>query len=155
MYIKGNRTFVNLDRAEHVELVGSRGGQALKFTTERNRELGITGEIDLEYLTSPLVPGSAVMIAINTAGQTTAHPVAAYRVLRAGAAEPVFTVEPSEGAVLFQAIGAHGVARLADGTIFPDLATARNSVTGAAAPDGGRSQAPIEPEQPRGKRHAR
>jgi hypothetical protein len=151
VYVKGNRCFVNLEAAEHVETVSSRGITALRFTTQMNRELGITGEIDLERLTAPLVPSNAVVIAITAAGQTTAHPLAAFRVLRDGTAEPVFAVAPPKGAALFQMVGGHGLVEIASGRLFPDLASACAAITGAPTPE------PIEPEQPRvtagGRRH--
>jgi hypothetical protein len=151
MYIRGNRSFVNLDTAEHVELVGARGGNALKFTTDRNRELGITEEIDLEHATAPLVPSSAVVIAIDPMGRTTAHPVAAYRVLRGGVAEPVFTVAVPEDAALFQAVGGQGFVHLDTGELYRGVDQARTAVLEMAPPAPANPEP--EPAQSRGKRY--
>jgi hypothetical protein len=141
-FLKTNAGFIDLAEVAYAQVgqtghrrPGQRGhavpGAVTQFLDDAGKELAVGREIDLEALTSPLVPSSAVVIAIAPTGATTAHPVAAYRVLRAGAAEPVFAVNPPEGATLFQAVGATGFVRLGDGGLFPDLPAARQSVTGA------------------------
>jgi hypothetical protein len=125
---------VNLDLAATADVTpGARGHYALKFRDSAGRELGTIGglgpDFDIERATAPLVSSTATVLAIDPTGAVTAHPVAAFRVLRAGAAEPVYSVDPPEGAVLFQAVAGQRVVRLADGELFADLASATASVT--------------------------
>jgi hypothetical protein len=152
-FVKTNAGFIDLAEvagAQAIQIGRPRPGQRghripsayTRFLDEAAKEIGVGGALDLERLTSPLVPSSAVVIAITPTGVTTAHPVAAYRVLRAGAAEPAFVVEPPEGATLFQAVGVHGLVQINDGALFPDLAAARKFVTDASHP----GQAPVEVE---------
>src|ERR1700745_3285956 len=107
MYIKQGADYVNLDAvAKTTQANGTRGSMtpagyaaangAVIMATSAKAEFP-----DLERMTAPLVSSSAPLLRITPPGSTSAHPVAAYRVLRAGPAEPVYAVEPPEGAILF------------------------------------------------------
>jgi hypothetical protein len=159
VYIKGNRSFVNLDIAEHVESVGARGGTALKLTTDRNRELGIVADLDLERLTSPVISAGPVVtvICIAPTGDITAAPIAGWRVCRTGL-EPLFVVEPPEGSTRFLAVGGHGLVRLGDGAIFPSIEQARAAVIGSVPPAPARLEPapePVEQKVAAGGRHVK
>jgi hypothetical protein len=140
VFIKNGTNYINLDQVGKATIAQRMGGRdvATGFYSASGSQID-TGQLpDLEHATAPLVPSSAVVIAIDPMGRTTAHPVAAFRVVK-DAAEPIFAVAPPEGAVLFQMIGGQTLVG-SDGTIFADLATARSAVIGGPAP------APVEPE---------
>jgi hypothetical protein len=154
MFLKNGTTYVNLDQVGKAAPGHRMGGRDVStgFYAANGNPIDTTGALpDLERLTAPLVPSNAVVIAVTAAGQTTAHPLAAFRVLRDGTAEPVFAVAPPKGAALFQMVGGQTLVGLNDGQLFADLAVARSAVTGAPTPE------PVEPEQPRvtagGRRH--
>jgi hypothetical protein len=104
-FVKTSAGFIDLAEVAGAQVIrtgpsrpGQRGhhvpGTRTEFFDAAGRDLGKVGEIDLERLTSPLVPSTAVVIAIAPTGHTTAHPIAAHRVLRSGAAEPIFAIAP-------------------------------------------------------------
>jgi hypothetical protein len=154
MFWKNGTAYVNLDQVGKAAPGHRTGGRdvATSFYAANGNPIDTTGALpDLERLTAPLVPSSAVVLAITAAGQITAHPVAAFRVLRDGTAEPVYSVAPpKKGAALFQMVGGETLVGLSDGQLFADLASACAAITGAPTPE------PIEPEQPKtvgGRRH--
>jgi hypothetical protein len=149
VYIKGNRTFVNLDAVEHVEPVSSRGGQALKLTTRMNHELGIVADVDLERLTAKVISAGPVttMLCITPTGEVTAAPIAGWRVLRTGL-EPLHVIEPPAGATRFLVVGGQGLVRLDDGVMFAGIDQAKAAVVGGVHPDQAPAPGPAPVEQP-------
>ena len=142
MYIKGNRTFVNLDAAEHVETVGSRGISALKLTTHLNRELGIVGDIDLEKFTAPVIPTGQIILSvfISASGDGTERPMTArtepvpvvgWRVGRDDTASPVFAFKPSGTGDMFLPVGAGQLAG-PGGQLYRSTDDAKAAVIAAA-----------------------
>jgi hypothetical protein len=113
-FIKAGAGYVDLNEvagAQAIQVGGPRPrghshprGTVLRILDPAGKELGIGGNIDLERETSPLVQSNATVIAVMPTGVTTAHPIAAHRVVR-GVAEPIYSTAPPVGSTLFQVVG--------------------------------------------------
>ena len=90
-FIRTNAGYISLDEiagAKNIQIGGHRPGQrgtrrpltaAAQFFGSTDEDLGIGPALDLEALTSPLVPSTATVIAVMPNGATTAHPIARIR----------------------------------------------------------------------------
>jgi hypothetical protein len=133
VYIKSGSSYINLAQISRAEMNDQtlRGRVSSSGYYSPNGNQISPGVVpDLERLTAPLVSSTATVLAITPTGSVSAHPIAAFRVLRAGAAEAVYANPLPADAVLFHPVGAHGLARMSDGTLFPNVETAKASVVG-------------------------
>jgi hypothetical protein len=156
MFIKNGPGYINLDVVARGSLGQIERGRSIPtgYFSPTGAEIDRVGELpDLEKLTAPLLPAGPIttMVCITPTGEVTAAPIAGWRVCRSGL-EPLFVIEPPAGATRFLAVGAHGLVKVDDGTIFPDLAAARKFVTDASHPSEAPAVVEAEPtpvEQPK------
>jgi hypothetical protein len=156
------RNIAEVSRAEVVQVGGPRlhgRGHALppdvatKLFDGAGRDIGVVGDIDLEWMTSPAFAAGPVVtvICISPTGEITAALIAGYRACRTGL-EPLYLVEPPEGATRFLMAGTSGLVRLDNGEIFVSIEAAKSAVLGVPEPHPAESEAEVVAKVAGGRR---